>query len=50
VKLGRRFVLIEQDVGYVNIIRDEVKSWLGQEAENVLTINCSPVEVSDMLF
>jgi len=40
VKLGRRFVLIEHDAGYVDTIRAEAKTWLGQEAENVLTINC----------
>ncbi len=50
VRLGRRFVLIEQDANYVDIIRAEAKSWLGPEAENVLTINCAPIEVSDMLF
>ena len=50
VKLGRRFVLIEHDASYVDIIRAEAKTWLGQEAENVLTINCPPIEVSDMLF
>jgi len=50
VKLGRRFVLIEQDVNYVNIIRADAKTWLGQEAANVLTINCLPIEVADMLF
>jgi len=38
--LGRRFVLIEQNPRYVDIIREEVKSWLGKEARHVLTINC----------
>lgn len=50
VKLGRRFVLIEQDVDYVDDIRAEAKTWLGQAAEQVLTINCPPIETSDMLF
>ncbi|HLF27476.1 MAG TPA: site-specific DNA-methyltransferase [Anaerolineae bacterium] len=49
-KLGRRFVLIEQDANYVDVIRTEAKSWLGQDAENVLTINCPPIAASDMLF
>ncbi len=50
VKLDRRFVLVEQDPGYVDIIRVEAKIWLGQEAANILTINCPPIEVADMLF
>jgi DNA modification methylase len=49
-KLGRRFVLIEQDPNYVKIIRDEAKNWLGREASSVLTINCAPIDVSDTLF
>ncbi|HEY4691190.1 MAG TPA: site-specific DNA-methyltransferase [Anaerolineae bacterium] len=49
-KLGRRFVLIEQDANYVSIIREEAKLWLGQDAMHILTINCPPIEVSDMLF
>jgi DNA modification methylase len=48
--LGRRFVLIEQNPRYVDIIREEVKSWLGKEARHVLTINCAPIEVNDVLF
>ncbi|MBM4461611.1 MAG: site-specific DNA-methyltransferase [Chloroflexi bacterium] len=38
-RLGRRFVLIEQDARYVAIMREEVKSWLGKDAAQVLTIN-----------
>lgn len=49
-RLGRRFVLIEQEARYINIMREEVKSWLGKDASHVLTINCAPIEVSDMLF
>jgi DNA modification methylase len=49
-RLGRRFVLIEQDAKYVTIMREEVKSWLGKDATQVLTINCAPIEVGDMLF
>ena len=50
VKLGRRFVLIEQDENYINVIRDESKEWLGKDADHILTLNCPPVEVSDILF
>lgn len=49
-RLGRRFVLIEQDAKYVAIMREELKSWLGKDATQVLTINCAPIEVGDMLF
>lgn len=45
-KLGRRFVLIEQDPKYVAIIRAEAKRWLGEDAQHVLTLNCPPIEVT----
>lgn len=49
-KLGRRFVLIEQDAAYVDIMRTEAKSWLGKDARHILTLNCPPVAVDDVLF
>lgn len=49
-KLGRQFVLVEQNPEYVNIIRAEAKLWLGEESRHVFTLNCPPIEVSDMLF
>ena len=48
--LGRRFVLIEQNPDYVNVIRSEAETWLGEEARQILTINCASVEASDKLF
>ncbi len=30
-RLGRRFVLIEQDAKYIAVIREEVKNWLGED-------------------
>jgi len=39
VQLGRRFVLIEKEPRYANIMIEETKLWLGREASNVLTIN-----------
>ncbi|NOT61740.1 MAG: site-specific DNA-methyltransferase [Acidobacteria bacterium] len=48
--LGRRFVLIEQNPDYVNVIRSEAETWLGEEARQILTINCASVEASDRLF
>jgi DNA modification methylase len=50
VKLGRRFVLVDQDPEYINVIRSEAKIWLGQDAEQVLTLNCPPIQTTDMLF
>ncbi|RMI15605.1 MAG: site-specific DNA-methyltransferase [Calditrichaeota bacterium] len=50
VKTGRRFVLIEKEPSYVKIILEEVKSWLGKDAADVLTINCPKIEVDDILF
>jgi DNA modification methylase len=49
-KLGRRFVLLEQNPKYVSIVWEEVKLWLGKEAKQVLTINCPPIDANDMLF
>ncbi len=50
VTLGRRFVLIEQNPDYVSIIRKEAEDWLGEEARQIFTINCPPIEPSDRLF
>jgi len=49
-KTGRRFVLIELEPSYVDIIRQEVKSWLGKSASDILTINCPPIKTSDRLL
>ncbi len=49
-KLGRRFVLIEQEPKYVDIIRTSARLWLGKDARSVLTLNCRPVDVMDVLF
>jgi len=40
IKLGRRFVLIELDGKYIEVIKKEAKNWLGKESEDVLYINC----------
>jgi DNA modification methylase len=50
VRLGRRFVLIEQDERYVDIMRQEAKLWLGKDAQHILTLNCPPIPVDDTLF
>jgi DNA modification methylase len=49
-KLNRRFVLIEQNQDYAQIIRDEAKDWLGREAQHVLTLNCPAIQVDDRLI
>ncbi|RLG43258.1 MAG: site-specific DNA-methyltransferase [Thermoproteota archaeon] len=49
-RLGRRFVLIEINPEYARIITEEAKQWLGKAAKDVLTINCPPIDVSDLLF
>ncbi len=49
-KLGRRFVLLEQELRYVEIMREEVKLWLGKVAADVLTVNCLPIDISNVLF
>lgn len=41
-KLGRRFVLIEQNPEYVEIIRSEAKLWLGKEAQLAQFISLEP--------
>ncbi len=50
VLLERRFVLIEKELEYVNIMREESKMWLGSKAQSILTINCTPIETNDILF
>jgi DNA modification methylase len=49
-RLERRFVLIEQEPKYVEILQEEVKNWLGEAANNVLTLNCPPSNTADRLF
>jgi DNA modification methylase len=49
VRLGRRFVLVERDPEYVGVMLGETKSWLGTAAKDVLTINCPPIDTSDLL-
>jgi len=48
-KLKRRFVLIDKEPRYVNVMRARAKKWLGKEAANVLCLNCPPISVDDLL-
>jgi len=50
-KLERRFVLIEKEPAYVDIIREEILDWMGKAALEVLYFNCDPPQVRQgMLF
>ncbi len=42
INLGRRFVLIELEKKYLEVIKSEVVSRLGKDANDVLYINCDP--------
>jgi DNA modification methylase len=50
VKTQRRFVLIEQNSEYLKLICESAKDWLGLKAQQIFTINCPPIEVTDYLF
>jgi len=47
---GRRFVLIEQEAEYIEVMREEAKNWLGLDARHILTMNCAPIVADDRLF
>ena len=49
-KLKRKFILIEKESNYIEIIRSEAKDWLGKKAAEILTINCPPIEAGDILL
>jgi DNA modification methylase len=50
IRNGRRFVLVEQNPKYVEVIRHEATEWLGKEASTVLTLNCLPLASAGKLF
>lgn len=41
-KLGRRFVLFENNPAYIELMRRAVPDWLGKAANDILWINCEP--------
>ena len=49
-RLGRRWVLCEQDPDYVEVIRREAVRWLGAQASDVLCVNCEPLDGSGALL
>lgn len=49
-KLGRRFALVERETEYVDTIRQAAVRWLGTDANQVLCLNCPPLDGSSALF
>lgn len=49
-KLGRRFVLIEKEPRYIDVIRREIVEWMGKAAMDVLYVNCEPPQVKQGLL
>lgn len=49
-KLNRRFVLVDKEQKYINVIRERAKKWLGKGAADVLCLNCPPISVDDILL
>lgn len=45
VKLGRRFVLIEKEPKYVDLVRRELPEWMGPAALEVLYLHCNPPDL-----
>jgi DNA modification methylase len=50
VRLGRRFVLIDQDEKYVSIMRSKAQDWLGPDVKSVFTMNCPPIQFEGRLL
>jgi len=48
--LNRRFVLIENEPKYIEIIRREMLSWLGAATKEVLFVGCEPPDASSVLL
>jgi DNA modification methylase len=48
VKLGRRFVLFEQDEEYLKIIQEEIHTWLHNKVKEVNWINTQAIETPNL--
>jgi DNA modification methylase len=49
--MDRRFMLIEINDEYINVMRKEVSKWLGKKAaKDIFYINCEPEDGSSLLF
>lgn len=42
-KAGRRFILFDINPDYIDLIRDNAGSWLGNARNEILCVNCAPV-------
>lgn len=49
-KLNRRFVLMELNPDYIEVIKKEAKKWLGPKAKDIFVMNSEPVEAESSLF
>jgi DNA modification methylase len=50
IKLGRRFVLIDINKEYVDIIREKAKKWIGRKSCEVLCVNCASLSSEGYLL
>jgi DNA modification methylase len=48
--LGRRFVLIENEVKYIEVIRREMPEWLGAHTKEVLFVGCDAPDTTSVLL
>lgn len=48
--MGRRFVLIENEIKYIEVIRREMLSWLGAATKDVLFVGCESPDTSSVLL
>lgn len=44
IKLDRRFVLLDNDKGYINIIKQKMERLLADKADSIVCINTSPIK------
>lgn len=49
IKCKRRFVMIEINKKYLEVMKNDIKNSLGKSAKHVLTINTPAIDVSDVL-
>ena len=47
---SRRFVLIENEPKYIDVIRSDIANWLGSATKNVLFVGCQPPDTSSVLL
>lgn len=44
INTGRRFVLLDNEKGYIEIIRKKMERLLAEDAEKIVCINCPPIK------